>query len=253
VSGGPPVRARALVCEDEPIARRALREYLSGVDWVEIVGEAVNGLDAVRLVHKLEPDLVFLDVRMPGLTGLEVLDALTHRPAVVFTTAHDEYAVSAFEVGAVDYLVKPFGRARLLETLARVRVRLLGEGLFDSGGPTSGPARVSGYTQRVFARRGAGFVPVSVPEIVRVDATVGGVTLQCGDGDFEMDCTLGELERRLDPTDFVRVHRSHLVNLNHVHSVRRYDERRLEVRLEGGSSIVASRQGSKALKEVMEP
>ncbi len=120
---------RALICEDEPIAVRARREYLSDVEWVEVVGDAREGGEAMRLIHKLEPDLVFMDVQMPGLTGVEVLEAVTHRSAVVFTTAYDEYAVKAFELGAVDYLVKPFGRERLLECLGRVRVRLVGEGM----------------------------------------------------------------------------------------------------------------------------
>jgi len=131
----PGVRVRAVICEDEPLAVRALRLYLKDVDWVEVVGEARNGRDALRLIHKLEPELVFLDVRMPGLTGLEVLEALTHHPAVVFTTAYDEYAVSAFDFGAVDYLVKPFGRDRLVETLDRVRVRLVGEGVVGKKAP----------------------------------------------------------------------------------------------------------------------
>ena len=83
-------RVRALICEDEPLARRALQEYLKDVDWVEVVGEAKDGREAIRLIHKLEPDLVFMDVRMPGMSGLEVLDAVTHQAAVVFTTAYDE-------------------------------------------------------------------------------------------------------------------------------------------------------------------
>ena len=156
MSNSDPLRAvRTLICEDEPLARRAIREYLRGVEWVEIVGEAANGNDAMRLLHKLEPDLVFMDVRMPGLSGIEVLDAATHRAAVVFTTAYDDYAVTAFELGAVDYLVKPFGKERLLETLSRVRVRLVGErggrapeedqaGVAHEGGPGGGPDGGSG-------------------------------------------------------------------------------------------------------------
>lgn len=244
-------RTQVLICEDEPIARRALHEYLGDVEWIEIVGEAVNGREAVRLFHKLEPDLVFLDVRMPGLTGLEVLDSVTHRPAVVFTTAHDEYAVQAFDFGAVDYLVKPFGRDRLLETLNRVRVRLLGEGLTDARAEEGAAPEERGFVERLFARNRGSIVPVPVARIVRIDATTGGVTLRCGQAAYEMDCTLAELEARLDPRDFLRVHRSHVVNLTHLASISRYDERRLELRLSDGSSIVASRHGSRALRDVM--
>ncbi|NNM32620.1 MAG: response regulator, partial [Gemmatimonadetes bacterium] len=146
---------QALICEDEPLARRALRTYLQDVSWLEVVAEAATGPEAMRMIHKHEPELVFMDVRLPGVSGLEVLDAIHHQPAIVFTTAFDEYALPAFELGAVDYLLKPFGKARLLETLDRVRVRLLGEGLLPA--PTGGGSRprrpASG---RVFARaRGA--------------------------------------------------------------------------------------------------
>ncbi len=246
---------RALVCEDEPLARQAIREYLKGVGWVEIVGEAKDGREAMRLIHKLEPDLVFMDVRMPGLTGVQVLEAVSHRPAVVFTTAYDEYAISAFELGAVDYLVKPFGRDRLLETLARVRVRLVGEGRAGWRGPTEAEKEerpAGSFPERLFARHRGAIVPVPVPDIRRVDATAGGVELVTGTGTYDLDVTLGEVERRLDPRDFVRVHRSHIVNLAHVVSIRRYDDRRLSIRLDDDSTLIASRHGSKVLKDLMD-
>lgn len=239
--------AKVLICEDEPLAVRALREYLKEVDWIEIVGEARNGSEAVRLIHKLEPDLVFLDVRMPGLSGLEVLEKATHRAAVIFTTAYDEYALPAFEFGALDYLVKPFGRERLLESLDRVRVRLVGEG--RSAGGQESPR---GYhAKRLFARHREGVVPVSVEMIVRIDATSGGASLVTDGGAFSSDASLGELQERLDPKEFVRVHRGHIVNLAHVAKIEKYDERRLLIRLADGSKLVASRRGSKTLREVM--
>ncbi len=240
-------RVRAVICEDEPLAIRALRKYLTAVGWVEVVGEARNGRDALRLIHKLEPELVFLDVRMPGLTGLEVLEALTHHPAVVFTTAYDEYAVPAFEHGAVDYLVKPFGQERLIETLDRVRVRLVGEGLAGEGGPDRGE-RAAPSAFRLFARHRGGIVPVLTSEIVRVDAAPGGVSLVTSREGYDLDASLTEVLRRLDPRDFVRVHRSHVVNLTHVKSIRRYDERRLTIELDDGSSVLTSREGAKALR-----
>jgi DNA-binding response OmpR family regulator len=118
--------ARVLICEDEPLAVRALREYLKDVDWIQVVGEARNGSEAVRLVQKLEPDLIFLDVRMPGLSGLEVLERITHRSAIIFTTAYDEYALSAFEFGALDYLVKPFEPKELMARVKAVLRRING-------------------------------------------------------------------------------------------------------------------------------
>lgn len=242
---------QALICEDEPLAVRAIEEYLRDVPWIEVAGRASDGREALRLIHKLEPDLVFLDVRMPGLTGVEVLDALDYRPAVVFTTAFDEYAVSAFEHGAVDYLVKPFGRDRLVQTLDRVRVRLIGEARrqpSDDADSSSG----LGQVERIFGRLKGATVPVSVSDIRRIDAVDGGVEISTRDRVVELDSSLGELESRLNPSDFVRVHRGHVVNLAHVDSIKRYDERRLIVRLDDGSTIIASRGGSQALRELME-
>ena len=244
---------RALICEDEPLARKAIREYLRDVDWIEIVGEAKNGNESLRLIHKLEPDLVFLDVRMPGLDGVQVLDALEHRPAIVFTTAFDEYAVRAFEHGAVDYLVKPFGRDRMLQTLDRVRVRLVGESRTAEAEANGARKPVErGRVERIFARYRGSMVPVEVSRIRRVDAVDGGVSIVTEGRSFSLGSTLGEVEERLDPRDFVRVHRAHVVNLAHVEAIRRYDERRLLVTLDDGSTIVASRRGSKTLKELME-
>ncbi len=105
----------AVLVEDEPEARRSLREYLRGIDWIEIAGEAADGRTAVEMIDRLKPDLVFLDVQLPEMTGLRVLESVRHAPEVVFTTAYDQYAVAAFEIGALDYLVKPFGRERILK------------------------------------------------------------------------------------------------------------------------------------------
>jgi len=220
------------------------------------VGEARNGREAMRLIHKLEPDLVFMDVRMPGLGGIEVLEAVTHRAAVVFTTAYDEYAIPAFELGAVDYLMKPFGKERLLETLSRVRVRLVGEGAMSgrarAGSPAAGASGGGAQepVQRFFARNRGGLVPVRVSDIVRLDATATGVRLVASAGAYEMDASLTELMERLDPEEFVRVHRAHVVNLSHVVSINRYDDRRLSVQLDDGSTLVASRRGSQVLRRM---
>jgi len=240
--------AKVLICEDEPLAVRALQEYLKDVEWIEIVGDARNGSDAVRLIQKLEPDLIFLDVRMPGLTGLEVLETITHHTAVIFTTAYDEYALSAFEFGALDYLVKPFGKDRLMESLDRVRVRLVGEGMTGKG-RRAGPG--SSYASRLFAQHRGGIVPVPVDQIVRIDAISGGVSMITEDGTFSSDASLGEVQERLNPKEFIRVHRGHIVNLSHVAKIEKYDERRFLIRLDDGSRIVASRRGSQALRAMM--
>jgi two-component system LytT family response regulator len=240
--------AKVLICEDEPLAVRALREYLKDVDWIEVVGDARNGSDAVRLIQKLEPDLVFLDVRMPGLTGIEVLETITHHTAIIFTTAYDEYALSAFEFGALDYLVKPFGKDRLMESLDRVRVRLVGEGMTGKAGKER-PGTY--YATRLFAQHRGGIVPVPVDRIIRIDALSGGVSMVTEEASFSSDASLGEIQERLNPKEFIRVHRGHIVNLSHVAKIEKYDERRFLIRLDDGSRLVASRRGSQALRGMM--
>jgi two-component system LytT family response regulator len=200
------------------------------------------------MIQKLEPDLIFLDVRMPGLTGLEVLEAITHHTAIIFTTAHDEYALAAFEFGALDYLVKPFGKERLMESLDRVRVRLAGEGLAGKRGMNGHGAS---YASRLFARHRGGIVPIAVDQIIRIDATSGGASLMTSGATFSSDASLGEIQERLDPREFIRIHRGHLINLSHVSKIEKYDERRFLVRLDDGSRLLASRRGSRALREMM--
>ncbi len=182
-----------------------------------------------------------------------MLDAVTHHAAVVFTTAYDEYAIPRFELGAVDYLMKPFGRDRLIETLSRVRVRLVGEGalpgLSVDGNPAPDLARSPGQAPlaRLFARDRGSLVPLSVSDVVRVEATTLGVRLVTKSGTFELDTSLTALVGRLDPKDFVRIHRAHVVNLAHDISIHRYDERRMN----DGETLVASRRGSQALRKMV--
>src|SRR5205814_4836764 len=114
----------ALIIEDEPLATQTIKDFLHGEDWLKVIGEAGDGERAVTLIDDLRPDLVFLDVRMPGLSGLQVLENIKHDPEVVFTTAYDDHAVTAFELEALDYILKPFGRERFRQMLARVKLRL---------------------------------------------------------------------------------------------------------------------------------
>ncbi|HEV2720247.1 MAG TPA: response regulator, partial [Thermoanaerobaculia bacterium] len=115
---------RALIADDEPLARRTLREHLSAIDWIDVVGECGDGLSAIRAVDELRPDLLFLDIRMPGASGIAVAEQIEHRPYIIFTTAFDRYAVTAFEIGALDYLLKPFGRERVHAVLGRARTAI---------------------------------------------------------------------------------------------------------------------------------
>ena len=166
-------RVRALIVEDEPLARRTLREILADVPWLECVGEAESGLRAVEMIDTLTPDLVFLDIEMPELNGLQVLDRISHEPAVIFTTAYDRYAVSAFELEALDYLLKPFGRERCLSALERARRALpVNGGAAERGAAPTLVERArnvmaeSGPLTRLFVRDRDRIVPVAAAESI---------------------------------------------------------------------------------------
>lgn len=238
---------RTVIAEDEPLARQRLRRFVERDPRLVLVGEAESGTEAVELIDRLAPDVVFLDVQMPECTGLEVLECAAHRPAPVFTTAYPDYALRAFEVEAYDYLVKPFGWTRFQAAVDRVARRLSAPSA-PLQTPVPAPAA---YLERLFVRRRGEMVPVSMRDVHRIEGAGDYVTL-CISGDQVLaDISLNELERRLDPACFRRVHRAHIVNLDHVSAIRPYDERRLSVRFADGSEVVASRAGSQSLREMV--
>jgi two-component system LytT family response regulator len=244
---------RALIAEDEPLARRTLCEFAGELPWMQVVGEAADGAEAVRMIDALAPDLVFLDVQMPELSGLEVLRRIRHDPEVVFTTAHDGYALAAFELEALDYLLKPFGRERFRAAAERVRGRLAATApAAPRTGERAAALEGGGPLERIFVRHRDRIVPVRVEEIARLEAADDYVTVHAGGQKYLVSLSLADLERRLDPARFRRVHRSHVVNLDHVVSLRPYDDaRRLVISLRDGSEVLASRAGSLELRDLI--
>jgi len=241
---------RAVIAEDEPQAVHSLREYLGGVDWIQLVAAATDGAEAVRLVDLHQPDLLFLDVRLPEISGLEVVQRIRHRPEIVFTTAYDRFAVAAFELGAIDYLLKPFGAARFHKMLERVRARM-------EVPETPGPVERTRLTlaprplRRLFARSGTRIIPIAIESIRRIQAAGDYAEVHCAAGVFLLQVSLGELLSRLDAERFRQVHRSHVVNLDHVQQLTAHDDRRLLIRLQGGEEVLASRKASGLLRRLV--
>src|SRR5687768_15315508 len=254
-------KIRALIVEDEPLARRTLREILADVPWLECVGEADNGARAVEMIDALTPDLVLLDIEMPELNGLQVLDRIAHEPAVIFTTAYDRYAVSAFELEALDYLLKPFGRERCLAALERARRALPGTGASESAAGPSMPASSlverarhvmsePGPLTRLFVRDRDRIVPVATAEIERLEAADDYVDVHTKARSYLVYLTLNDFERRLDPERFIRVHRAHVVNLDFVKQLVPFDGSRMQIEMRDGTKILASRTRSKELRQL---
>ena len=240
---------KAFIVDDEPVARAGLRAMLGAFDWLEVVGEAADGNAAVQGIEALRPDLIFLDVQMPGLLGTEVLRKLRTKPFVIFTTAFSEHAVAAFELGAVDYLLKPFGPRRLGAALERVR------GAIGQPAPVDPIDRLSGTlgagpVSRLFVRVGGSLVPVSVDRITRLEADGDYVAVHADGSRHLLHLALARLAERLDAKRFVQVHRSHVVNLDHVKAFRRDAGGNLEAEMVDGARVPVSRGPAQELRKL---
>lgn len=203
----------------------------------------------MELIDSLEPDLVFLDVRMPEKSGIEVATQIRHRPFIVFTTAYDQYAVTAFELAAVDYLLKPFSRKRFGQAMERIRDRVQQKsGGDDLGERVQGALASSRILDKMFVRQGSRILPVALEDVVHFQAAENYISLRVGGQSFMIHLAMADLEKHLDPSRFVRIHRSHIVNLNHIRAMEVFDDRRLLVCLSNGEKVLASRSGSQTLK-----
>jgi two-component system LytT family response regulator len=222
---------------------------LTGFDWVEVVGEAVDGEAAVEAIERLKPELVFLDVKMPGMTGIDVLHRIQQQPYIIFTTAFSQHAVSAFELGAVDYLLKPFGPARLSAAMERIRAAI-GEpaniGALErlAGTLTNGPI------SRLFVRTGGNLVPLMATEVMYFEADGDYVIAHTERKSHALNISLSRLEDRLGHERFVRVHRAYIVNLDHVRSFKRDARGNLEAELVTGRRVPVSRARAQQLRSL---
>ena len=243
------MKVTTFVADDEPVARAGLRAMLTAFDWVQVVGEAADGESAVREIGRLRPELVFLDVQMPGLLGTDVLRRLEHPPFVIFTTAFSEHAVTAFELGAVDYLLKPFGPSRLAGAMERIRAALGEPAPADTFERLSG-ALAGGPISRLFVRVGGGLVPIPVERVSWFEADGDYVTAHAGSAKHLLHLSLSRLEARLDPKKFVRVHRTHIVNLDQVRAFRRDARGNLEAELLDGARVPVSRTKAQEIRSL---
>lgn len=244
---------RAVIVDDEPLARKRLRRLLDAHPSIAVVGEAADGKAALGLIEEEAPDLVFLDVQMPGLNGFEVLSQLRVRPRVIFITAHDEFAVQAFEEQAIDYLLKPVEPQRLERALDRITADAVSS-------PAAGDQierllkaveRARPSVRRIPVRKGAKVTLVEPAAIIFCRAEDKYAVLYTADGEHIVDRTLDELERSLDPEAFLRVHRSALVNLAFVRDLTSIEGGRFVITLKDASAsqVYASRSGAKALRD----
>ena len=235
-----------LIVDDEPIARAGMRRMLAEVEWISCIGEAANGPAAIEAIDRLKPELVFLDIHMPGLLGTEVLRRVRHQPLVVFTTAYAQHAVTGFELGALDYLLKPFGEERLRATLDRIRAAF-GEPRISSL-DRFGEAMSRTPMSRLFVRSGRSIVPIAVDDILWFEAVGDYIAAHTNETQHLLHLSLNQLEGRLDATRFMRIHRAHIVSLNHVAVFRRETNGSISAELKNGKCLAVSREKALELR-----
>jgi two-component system LytT family response regulator len=240
---------RSVIVDDEEPARLALRADLDAIGGIRVVGECANGFDAVRLIGDLQPDVVLLDVQMPKLDGFEVLELIGPGVPVVFCTAYDQFALRAFEVHAVDYLLKPYSRDRLREALARVRGRQAR--VPPQAAALRAAARPGQPLERVVVRDGAQVHVIAVDKIDYVEAQDDYVAFRTAGRTLLKEQTLGDLEAQLDPRRFVRIHRSYLLNLDRLARVELYAKDSRIAILTDGTRLPLSRAGNQRLQDLL--
>ena len=220
---------------------------LTAFDWIEVIGEAADGESAVEMIDRMNPELVFLDVQMPGMFGTDVVRRIKTQPFIIFTTAFSQHAVAAFELGGVDYLLKPFGRARLAVAMERIRAAIgepAGVGALErlTGALKNGPI------SRVFVRVGGTLVPLSIQDVLWFEADGDYVIAHTERTRHTLNLSLSRIEERLDADRFVRVHRAHIVNLDRVRAFKRDNRGNLEAELVDGRRVPVSRARAQELR-----
>jgi len=242
---------RVIVVDDEELARALLRELLAAHEDVEIVAECGNGFEAVKAVTEKKPDLLLLDVQMPKLDGFDVLELIGADVPVIFTTAFDQYAIKAFQVHAVDYLLKPFGAERLAEALVRARSRIMSRETLPAKALVSEARTARSPLERILIRDKADVHVIPVAKIDYFEAQDDYVSLKVGDRSLLKEQTLSELEQQLDPGRFVRIHRRYLLNVARLVRIEQsVTDSRVAI-LHDGTELPISRSGYAKLREIL--
>jgi len=244
---------RVLIVDDEALARAFMREHLTGIADMEIVGEASNGFEAVKLVEELAPDLIFLDIQMPKLSGFEVLELLGERaPAAIFVTAYDEFALRAFDVHAVDYLLKPVDPERLTAAIARASERLLARKpappIKEIAAAAQPPDK---KLERILIREEARVHVLPIDSIDYIEAQDDYLSFAVAGKRHRKQQTMAELETQLDPARFVRIHRSFILNIDRLARLELYTKDSWLAILADGKQLPVSRTGHARLKELI--
>ncbi len=241
------------IVDDETPARDIVKHYLQDYSEIQIIGEAANGFDAMKIIREQSPQLIFLDVQMPKLTGFEMLELIDNPPEIIFATAYDQFAIRAFELNAVDYLLKPYSKQRFDAALHKALTKL------RSG--TTSPVNLqtlkqtvgeqSGSLARIAVKNRQQIYVVPIQEVDYIEANGDYVTLHTAKGAFLKERTMKYFEENLPQQQFIRIHRSYIVNVGEVSKIELYEKESYRIHLKNGTVLKASSNGYKALKEAV--
>jgi two-component system LytT family response regulator len=239
---------RALIIDDEELARELIKNYLKNQSGIEVVGECENGFEGARSIAELKPDLVFLDIQMPKLNGFELLELIDTPPEIIFITAHNEFAIRAFEMNAVDYLLKPYSQDRLIAAVEKAREKIL------TGGEK---AKINQLIQqpltekleRIVVKSGTKIKVIPVDRILYLEAQDDYIMVYTDEGKHLKQGTMKYYEDHLDPSRFIRVHRSYIVSIEQVVQLEPYAKDNYIVKMKNGTALKISRNGLKNLRD----
>lgn len=244
------MKINCLIIDDEPLARELLREFLQQHEDLTLIGECSKGTEAVNKIDELKPDLIFLDVQMPGMNGFDVLDEITHDPFVIFTTAYDQYAIKAFERNAVDYLLKPIDQERFKLAVDRAIGRLnteqnnVGELLRNMKTENK-----TSYDSHIFVQKSEKLINLPVDEIEHLEASGDYTILTTKNDQFVSSSGIGKLEEILNPETFIRVHRSTIININSLKEIEKHFNGGMIVKMNNGKTFPVSRTYAKLIRK----
>jgi two-component system LytT family response regulator len=243
---------KAIIIDDEPLARSIVKEYLAFYPQIELVQECNDGFEGVKAIQQHQPDIVFLDIQMPKINGFEMLELIDDPPAIIFTTAFDEYAIRAFEAHAVDYLLKPFSRERFAKAIEKwlnhqgtSQQKTATEDLLQS--PSHSPSQ----SERIVVKTGGRIKIIPIHEIQYFEAADDYVKIVTADGNYLKKKTMSYFEAVLDPKQFVRTHRSYIVNVQLITRIDAYEKENQIAILTSGVTIPVSKSGYSKLKSVL--
>lgn len=244
-------KIRTIIVEDEELARNLLKTFLKNIDSVELIGECENGFEGVKAINDLKPDLVFLDIQMPKISGFELLELLDHKPHIIFATAYDQYAIKAFEYNAADYLLKPYSKERLAEAIDKVAERISTKGTASDVAEKISNFPKEEFLDRIVVKDRHKIHIIPVDQIRYIESMDDYVMIYTNEGRYIKQKTMKYLENSLDPRNFIRIHRSYIVKVEEIHEIQQYEKESYIVILHDKTKLKVSKTGYKNLKEVL--